>query len=83
MWISYLSDAVSGDQWHLYFLDAARVLQELALGSLLINLYHSKHGMFADDLTLYKEISTLANCELLQSDLFYSVSMMATQIELV
>ena len=30
---------------------------------------HSKHGMFADDLTMYREVCTHSNCELLRDDL--------------
>ena len=48
------------------------------LGPLLFILYvndiysvihHSKHGMFADDLSIYAEVSTTADCVLLQHDL--------------
>ena len=32
-------------------------------------IHHSKHGMFADDLSIYKDVSTTADCTLLQLDL--------------
>ena len=32
-------------------------------------IHHSKHGMFADDLSIYMEVSTPADCALLQHDL--------------
>ena len=50
----------------------------IVLGPLLFIIYvndiysaihNSQHGMFADDLALYREIRTLDNCELLQNDL--------------
>ena len=54
------------------------VPQGSVLGPLLFIIYvnniysaihNSQHGMFADDLALYREIRTLDDCELLQSDL--------------
>ena len=54
------------------------VPQGSILGPLLFILYvndiysvirHSKHGMFADDLSIYKDVSTPADCALLQQDL--------------
>ena len=54
------------------------VPQGSILGPLLFILYvndiysvihHSKHGMFADDLSIYTEVSTTADCALLQHDL--------------
>ena len=54
------------------------VPQGSILGPLLFILYvndiysvihHSKHGMFADDLSIYMEVSTPADCALLQHDL--------------
>ena len=54
------------------------VPQGSILGPLLFILYvndiysiihHSKYGMFADDLSIYKDVSTTADCALLQQDL--------------
>ena len=56
----------------------SRVPQGSVLGPLLFIIYvndiysaihNSRHGMFADDLALYREVCTLDDCELLQNDL--------------
>ena len=55
----------------IYYTSAVRVLS-LALN--YINdvysiIHHSNYGMFADDLSIYKEVSTTADCAFLLQEL--------------